>query len=79
MAFGCFWHIGLVVSAERASVNSKASFSFNNTWLHEYFSVTAREAVASVPSQRHVVSSTVHDIHQSKEPLGMMYLSCLCK
>ena len=41
--------------------------------------VTAGEAVTSVPSQRHVVSSTVHDIHQSKEPLGMMYLSCLCK
>ena len=28
-----------------------------------------------MPSQRHVVSSTVHDVHQSKEPLGMIILS----
>ena len=79
MGLDCFWHTRLTVSAERASVNSKASFSFNNTWLHEYFSVTTGEAVASVPSQRHVVSLTVHDVHQSKEPPSMMYLSCSCK
>nr|POF00013.1 hypothetical protein CFP56_55808 [Quercus suber] len=30
--------------------------------------ITAREAIAGVPSQRHVVSSIVHDVHQSKEP-----------
>ena len=62
MGLGRFWHIKLAVSVEKASVNSKASFSFNNTWLYEYF-VTAGEAIASVPSQRHVVSLTVHDVH----------------
>ena len=72
MGLGCFWHTRLAVSRERASVNNEASFSFNNTWLYEYF-VTAGEAVASVPSQRHVVSLTVHDVHQSKEPPSMMY------
>ena len=41
--------------------------------------VTAGETVASVLSQRRVVSSTVHDVHQSKEPTGMMYLSYSCK
>ena len=40
-------------------------------------SVTTGEAVAGVPSQRHTVSSTVHDVHQSKEPSGMMSLSRL--
>ena len=40
-------------------------------------SVTTGEAVASVPSQGHVVSSPIHDVYQSKEPPGMMYLSCL--
>ena len=61
-----------MVSVERASVNSKASFSFNNTWLYEYF-VTAGDAVASVPSQRYVVSSTVHNVHQSEELPSMMF------
>ena len=41
--------------------------------------VTAGETVASVLSQRRVVSSTIHDVHQSKEPTGMMYLSYSCK
>ena len=40
-------------------------------------SVTTGEAVAGVPSQRHTVSSTVHDVHQSKEPPSMMSLSRL--
>ena len=53
-------------------MNSKASFLFNNTRPYEYF-VTAGEVVASVPSQRHVVSLTVHDVHQSKEPPNIMY------
>ena len=39
--------------------------------------VTTGEAVIGVPSQGHVVSSTVHDAHHSKEPLGMITLSCL--
>ena len=38
---------------------------------------TSGEAVAGVPSQGHVVSSFVHNVHQSKEPPGMMYLSRL--
>nr|POF25452.1 hypothetical protein CFP56_15444 [Quercus suber] len=33
--------------------------------------VTAGEAVASVPSQGHVVSLTVHDAHHDKEPSRM--------
>ena len=37
-------------------------------------SVTTGEAVIGVPSQRHTVSLTVHDVHQSKEPPGMMSL-----
>ena len=40
-------------------------------------SVTTGEAVIGVPNQRHTVSSIVHDVHQSKEPPGMMSLSRL--
>ena len=36
---------------------------------------TAKEAATSMPSQRHVVSSTVHDIHHNKEPPSMIILS----
>ena len=39
--------------------------------------VTTREVVASVPSQGHIVSLTVHDVHHSKEPTGMMTSSHL--
>ena len=39
--------------------------------------VSIGEAVVGVPSQRHVVSLTVHDVHQSKEPPGMIILSYL--
>ena len=39
--------------------------------------VTIREVVASVPSQGHIVSLTVHDVHHSKEPTGMMTSSHL--
>ena len=39
--------------------------------------VTVGGAAASMPSQMHVVSSTVHDVHQSKEPPGMIILSHL--
>ena len=38
--------------------------------------VTTREAVTGVPSQGHVVFLTVHDAHHSKEPPGMITLSC---
>ena len=38
--------------------------------------IIAGEAVTGVPSQGHVVSRTVHDVHRSKEPLGMITLSC---
>ena len=38
--------------------------------------VTASEAAAGTPSQRHVVPPTVHDLHHDKEPLGMVVLSC---
>nr|POE50280.1 hypothetical protein CFP56_48622 [Quercus suber] len=33
--------------------------------------VTTRGAIVGVPSQRHVISSIVHGIHQSKEPLEL--------
>ena len=39
--------------------------------------VTVGGVAAGMPSQRHVVSSTVHDVHRSKEPLGMIILSHL--
>ena len=39
--------------------------------------VTVGGVTASMPSQTHVISSTVHDVHQSKEPLGMIILSHL--
>ena len=34
--------------------------------------VTTRKAAAGMPSQRHIVSLSVHDVHQSKEPLGLI-------
>ena len=39
--------------------------------------VTVGGATAGMPSQTHVVSSIVHDVHQSKEPPGMIILSHL--
>ena len=41
--------------------------------------VATGEVFASVPSQGHIVSLTVHDAHHSKESPGMITLSCSCK
>nr|POF13378.1 hypothetical protein CFP56_38407 [Quercus suber] len=37
--------------------------------------VTTGEAVTGVPNQRRVISSTGHDVHQSKEPLELQVVS----
>ena len=37
--------------------------------------ITTGDATTSMPSQRHVVSSTIHDIHHNKEPPSMIILS----
>ena len=41
--------------------------------------VTVGEAAAGVPSQGYAISSTIHDAHHDKEPLGMVVLNCLCE
>ena len=39
--------------------------------------VTVGEATVGMPSQRHVASSIVHDVYQSKESSGIVILSYL--